>query len=149
LPQVRCRRSFYTIPLGDADKDGLKKVWDDAWSGFSHYQVSGRTVHNWRPLIIVALALGDLDWVRYANKIQNLSKDELIEDGEFEPKQLVAYAVDYLKSTSTTKFIPLSDIIHHLDSTYMFKPSAKRTAKILRGLGYTVEHHREGFGVVL
>jgi hypothetical protein len=144
-------KDFCTIPLDDTDKDGLKEVWDDAWSRFSHYQVSGRTANNWRPLIIVALALGDSDWIRYANEMQNLSKNELIEDGEFEPEQLVAYAVDYLKATSTSpaEFILLSDIIHHLESTYMYKPSAKRTAKILRGLGYKGEHHREGFGVVL
>lgn len=143
----KVEKAFYEVELTDKDKAGLKELWEDAWRRFEGYEASGRTGKNWRPLIIVALALGDMDWIRYANKMQELTKEDLSVDGEFELEQIVAYTIDYFRNEPNSGFVYLEAMIGHMKQHYQVEVTNKRLAKVARQLGYKVLHHKLGFAV--
>jgi len=146
----KAKPPFTEMKLTEKDREALEEVWKDAWSRLNCYDVSGRTESNWRPLIMVALALGDMDWVGYANKIQKLTREELAGDTEFEPEQLLAYVIDYFKSEPNEGFVYLYKIIERLENRYRWTLTPKALAKMLRkSLGCKVEHKREGFAIIL
>ena len=145
----KVEKQFHELELNNEDKESIKKLWDDAWTRFGDYQASGRTENNWRPLIMVALALGDLSWIRYANHQQEKDKQDLAVDGEFEPEQILAYAVDHFRSEPNPGYVYLSEIINFTSNSFMWKPSPKKLAQIARDEGYTLVREKKGYAIKL
>jgi hypothetical protein len=146
----KVKKKFYETKLPADYKKRLRKLWKDAWKHRSGYTPSGRTETNWWPLIIVAQLRGNDKWIEYANKQQKIAERLLEGDSEFEPDKVLAYALDYFKNEKNRKFVYLSTLIEHLDDHYMWKPTAKRVAKILREeMGHTVKHRKLGHAVDL
>lgn len=146
----KVKKEFYETELNDDYKAKLRKLWKDAWKHRSSDIPSGRTETNWWPLIIVAQYRGDDKWIKYAHKQQKIAERLLKGDSEFEPDKVLAYALDYFRKEKNKKFVYLSKLIEHLNVHYMWKPTSKRVAKMLRDeLGYTIKHHKLGHAVTL
>jgi hypothetical protein len=140
---------FLKTKLPDDYKDRLRKLWKRAWKHRSGDVPSGRTETNWWPLVIVAQFRGDDKWIDYANKQKRNAEYLLKGDSEFEPDKVLANALDYFKGKGK-KFVYLSTLIEHLNNHYMWKPTSKRVAKILREeMDYTVKHRKLGHAVKL
>ena len=81
--------------------------------------------------------------------MQKITKRLLAKDSEFEPDKVLAYALDYFKDKNK-KYVYLSTLIEHLNDHYMWKPTSKRVAKILREeMGYIIKHRKLGHAVKL
>jgi hypothetical protein len=145
----KCDKSFSSTPLEDSIKVECKTIWESAWGEYSDYNPQGRTGANWRALIIVAKFLQDFQWLLFAEEQQQLADSLLNEDGEWEPEQLIQFALEDLKKNENSKLIYLYTLIEHLTSHYGCKPSSKGLAKMLREKGYVVEHHHNGHAVEL
>ena len=146
----KVKREFYETELSDDYKDKLRKLWKDAWKHRSSYMPLGRTETNWWPLIIVAQFREDDEWIEYARKQQKIAERLLKGDSEFEPDKVLGYALNYFKNVRNKEFVYLSTLIEHLNDHYMWKPTSKRVAKILREeMGYVVKHRKLGHAVKL
>jgi len=142
-------KSFSSTPLEDSIKAECKTIWEAAWGEYSDYNPQGRTAANWRGLVIVAKFLQDFQWLLYAEDQQQLADSLLNEDGEWEPEQLIQFALEDLKKNENSKLIYLYTLIEHLTSHYGWKSTAKGLAKILREQGYVVKRHHNGHAVEL
>lgn len=144
----RSDKQFSNITLEKSLKNECRTIWEQAWKQHGDYNPSGRTGANWRPLVIVAKYLNDNEWLKYAAKQQELANSVLKEDQDFEPEQVVKFALEDLKEQWQIKgVLYLFEIIEYLSSNYMWKPTPKKLAKLLREQGYMVKHHKYGFGI--
>lgn len=130
----------YHIPeVSESVRDELRQLWQLASVVYKAMDTSGRAADVWKPLMAVAVACADEEWLKYANNELSKAADKLRLGQDFEPEAMVVNAVMAVShKQSNGDLVSLSEIGQELKRETNWQPSSWALANTLRELGFEI-----------
>ena len=138
---------YYLPEIDESLREGLKQLWQIASGIYKMMETSGRTADVWKPLMAVANACDDADWLGYANNEVAKSADKLRLGQEFEPEAIVVNALIALSNGN--QLASLMEVKDEIRNETNWQPTSWALASMLRELGFELKKSHGQRKVVL
>lgn len=117
----------------DIDGAGLRNVADYVGQNLIHLPVSDRVMESWRPLIEIAGALVDLDWVIHLDAEYQKARKMLAIGDQYESEDILIKAV--IAAGGLSEDVRLKDIRESLEHDFSLRWTTQKIHTTLTSLG--------------
>jgi energy-coupling factor transporter ATP-binding protein EcfA2 len=134
IKTVRREGDYQEVGAVDIDGAGLRNVADYVRQNAVHLPASDRVMESWRPLIEIAGALGDFDWVIHLDEEYKRARKMLAVGDQYESEDVLIKAV--IAAGGLSGAVKLKDIRESLEHNFDLKWSSQKVHTTLTSLGF-------------